>query len=48
MDKDGIMLNPGLSALWAEEENRRRFLKIDKPLDNPDLDGIGFIWIFNI
>jgi hypothetical protein len=33
------MLNPGLSALWSEEEARRKLLNIKKPLENPDLDG---------
>jgi hypothetical protein len=37
--KDGFMLNPGLSALWSEEEARRKLLNIKKPLENPDLDG---------
>ena len=33
------MLNPSLSALWSEEEKRRKLLNINKPLDTPDLDG---------
>ena len=33
------MLNPGMSALWKEEDNRRKLLKIDVPLETPDLEG---------
>lgn len=36
------MLNPGLSALWKEEDNRRKLLKIDAPLETPDLEGKCF------
>jgi hypothetical protein len=34
------MLNPGLSALWQEEEKRRKELNNSAPLETPDLDGI--------
>ena len=37
------MLNPGLSALWQEETDRRKLLEITKPLDTPDLEGINVI-----
>jgi hypothetical protein len=37
---DGFMLNPGLSALWQEETDRRKLLEITKPLDTPDLEGL--------
>ena len=33
------MLNPGLSALWSEEEARRKLLNISKPLEVLDSDG---------
>ena len=39
------MLNPGLSALWSEEENRRKLLNITKPLDSPDLDGCSNVYL---
>lgn len=38
MDKDGFMLNPGLSALWEEEKKRREYLNITKPMETPDLE----------
>ena len=38
MDKDGFMLNPGLSALWEEEKKRREHLSITKPMETPDLE----------
>ena len=39
------MLNPGLSALWTEEDNRRKLLKIDASLETPDLEGKCFFFI---
>ena len=33
------MLNPGLSALWEEEQKRRKELNIFIPLETPDLEG---------
>lgn len=33
------MLNPGLSALWEEEQARREFLNIKTPLETPDNEG---------
>ena len=41
------MLNPGLSALWKEEDNRRKLLKIDAPLETPDLEGKCFFFIYS-
>ena len=32
------MLNPGLSALWEEEKNRRSERNIATPLETPDLE----------
>ena len=40
MDKDGYMLNPGLSALWDEEINRRKLTNITAEIETPDLEGI--------
>jgi hypothetical protein len=40
MDKDGYMLNPGLSALWDEEINRRKLTNITAEIEAPDLEGI--------
>lgn len=40
MDKDGYMLNPGMSALWEEEKKRRQLYNISLALENPDLEGI--------
>lgn len=39
MNKDGLMLNPGLSALWQEETNRRDKANITKEMETPDLEG---------
>lgn len=39
MDKNGYMLNPGLSALWSEEENRRKLANINVDLETPDREG---------
>jgi hypothetical protein len=38
MDKEGFMLNPGMSALWEEEKRRREYLGIAEPLEKPDLE----------
>jgi len=46
MDKDGCMLNPGLSALWDEEINRRKLTNITAEIEAPDLEGIKKIFLF--
>ncbi len=46
MDKDGYMLNPGLSALWDEEINRRKLTNITAEIEAPDLEGIKKILLF--
>jgi len=38
MDKDGFMLNPGLSALWEEEKRRREFLSMNVPMEVADVE----------
>jgi len=38
MDKDGYMLNPGLSALWEEEKKRREYFNLNVPMETPDLE----------
>ncbi|RNA20033.1 DNA polymerase zeta catalytic subunit [Brachionus plicatilis] len=38
MDKDGYMLNPGMSALWDEEKKRRELQNIDIPLETIDTE----------
>lgn len=38
MDKEGFMLNPGMSALWEEEKKRREYLGISEPMEKPDLE----------
>ena len=39
MDKNGYMLNPGLSALWEEESNRRKQAQINTEMETPDYEG---------
>lgn len=36
---DGFMLNPGLSAIWSEEDKRRKELEIKVPLQAADEPG---------
>lgn len=48
MDKDGHMLNPGLSALWDEETKRRTLTNITTKMETPDLEGIFKKYIFQI
>lgn len=44
MNKDGLMLNPGLSALWQEETSRRDKANITKEMETPDLEGFNHFY----